>query len=177
MESTHWPLKLAQDRWFFPFRLSGAFMKSAGLTILVVVVLTIAAASFLKVGPNPEVEAIANLRSFVMAESAYAMSHPHEGFACDPQALTNLEWTESPNHAKLQEQNWQYKFSAQCVDNAKPAGKLNIFAVPIDAKADVRTFCTTVTFRPSHQQIRTLNGRSAAFPEAMRVAVLCLARS
>jgi hypothetical protein len=123
-------------------------MKSAGLTILVVVVLTIAAASFLKDGPYPEAEAIANLRSFVMAESAYAMSHPHEGFACDPQALTNLEWSESPNHAKLQEHNWQYKFSAQCVDNSKPSGKLNIFAVPIDTKTDLRTFCTTATFRP-----------------------------
>jgi hypothetical protein len=75
-------------------------MKSAGLTILAVVVLTIAAASFLEVGPNLEAEAIANLRNLVMAESAYAMSHPYEGFACDPQALTNLEWTDSPHRAE-----------------------------------------------------------------------------
>jgi hypothetical protein len=100
-----------------------------------------------------EIGAIVNLRKFAMGESGYAMTHLQEGFACDPQALTELEWPDSPNHAKLVEPALlsgagQYKFSARCGEHSKPAGKLNIFAVPLDPNANLRTFCATGTFGP-----------------------------
>jgi hypothetical protein len=100
-----------------------------------------------------EMRAVVNLRKFQMAESEYAMSHSQEGFACDPQVLTKLEWPNSPNHAKLVDPALlggagQYKFLAQCAGNSKPAGKLNILAVPLDPKAHLRTFCATGTFGP-----------------------------
>ena len=100
-----------------------------------------------------EMRAIVNVRKFVMAESTYAMRHSQEGFACDPQVLTKLEWPDSPNHAKLVDPALlggvgQYKFSALCEGNSKPAGKLNILAVPLDPNAHLRTFCATGTFGP-----------------------------
>jgi len=137
-------------------------MKSAGLTILFLVVLTTTVfaqsnstehKSFSMQKSDLEMGAIVNLRKFAMGESAYAMSHPQQGFACDPQALTKLEWPDSPTHAKLVEPALlsgakQYKFSAQCAENSKPAGKLNISAVPLDSNPDLRTFCATGTFGP-----------------------------
>jgi hypothetical protein len=100
-----------------------------------------------------EMRAIVNLRKFEMAESTYAMSHSQEGFACDPQVLTKLEWPYSPDHAKLVDPallggTGQYKFSARCMGNSKPAGKLNILAAPLDPNAHLRTFCATGTFGP-----------------------------
>jgi hypothetical protein len=100
-----------------------------------------------------EMRAIVNLRKFEMGESTYAMSHSQEGFACDPEVLTKLEWPDSPSHAKLVDPallsgTGQYKFSAQCAGNSKPAGKLNILAVPLDPHAHLRTFCATGTFGP-----------------------------
>ena len=100
-----------------------------------------------------EKTAITNLRKFAIGESAYAMSHPQEGFACDPRVLTKLEWTNSPSHAKLLDPDLlsgtgKYKFSAQCEENSKPVGKLSILAVPLDPNANLRTFCATGTFGP-----------------------------
>ena len=137
-------------------------MKSAGLTISFLVVLTTTVfaqsnstehKSFPTQKSDLEMRAIVNLKKFAMAESAYAMSHSQEGFACEPQALTKLEWPDSPTHAKLVDAALlsgagRYKFSAQCGDNSKPAGKLNIFAVPLDPNADLRTFCASGTFGP-----------------------------
>ena len=133
-------------------------MKRAKLTVLLLVGLTtagIAQSSSTLPTQAPEVEtrAIVNLRKFEAAESTYAMSHTQEGFACDAQVLTNLEWPYSPSHAKLVDPALlggmgQYKFSAQCAGNSKPAGKLNILAVPHDPNAHLRTFCATVTFGP-----------------------------
>lgn len=159
-------------------------MKSAGLTISFLVVLIATAfgqsnsterKSFPMQKSDLEMGAIVNLRKFAMAESAYAMSHSQEGFACEPQALTKLEWPDSPNHAKLVDAALlsgagRYKFSAQCGDNSKPAGKLNIFAVPLDPNADLRTFCASGTFGPfptkpyvrtSEFPIRSISGGTA----------------
>ena len=99
-----------------------------------------------------EMRSIVNLRKFAMAESAYAMGNPQEGFACNPQVLTKVEWPGSPTHNLLVDPallsgTAQYKFSAQCVGTLKPAGKLNVFAVPLDAKVGLRTFCATGTFQ------------------------------
>lgn len=156
-------------------------MKSAALAILFLVVL----ASYTAAQSNSsepkisgaqksglEMKAILNLRKFAAGESAYAMSHPQEGFACDPNVLTKIEWPDSSNHAKLLEfallsGTEQYKFSAQCEGDPKPAGTLNIFAVPLDANAGLRTFCSTGTFgafsanpyvRTSEFPIRSLSG-------------------
>jgi hypothetical protein len=101
---------------------------------------------------DTEMRAIANLRKFAMPESAYAMGHSEEGFACNPEVLTKLEWPGSPTHnplviPALLSGTAQYKFSAQCVGTLKPAGKLNVFAVPLDAKAGLRTSCATGTFQ------------------------------
>jgi hypothetical protein len=136
-------------------------MKTLGLTRLFLVVLTttVFAQNSYERTQSPtqksdlEMEAIHNLQKFAMGESVYAGSHPQEGFACNPQDLTRLEWPNSPTHAKLVEPAFlsgarQYKFSAQCADNSKPAGKLNIFAVPLDPNAHLRTFCATGTFGP-----------------------------
>ena len=133
-------------------------MKRAELTVLFLVGLTTAVvAQSNSTSPaqtsDVEMRAIVNLRKFAMAESAYAMSHTQEGFACDPQVLTKLEWPNSPNHAKLVDPAslggvGQYKLSAQCEGNSKPAGKLNVLAVPLDPNAHLRTFCSTVTFGP-----------------------------
>ena len=159
-------------------------MKSAGLTISFLVVLIATAfgqsnsterKSFPMQKSDLEMGAIVNLRKFSMAESAYAMSHSQEGFACEPQALTKLEWPDSPNHAKLVDAvllsgAGRYKFSATCGDNSKPAGKLNIFAVPLDLNADLRTFCASGTFGPlptkpyvrtSEFPIRSISGGTA----------------
>ena len=102
--------------------------------------------------PDAEMGAIINLRKLAMAESAYAMGHPKEGFACDPQVLTKLEWPGSPSHAPLVDPALltgagEYKFSAQCDGTSKPAGKLNVFAVPLEPNAGLRTFCATGTFQ------------------------------
>jgi hypothetical protein len=134
-------------------------MKSVGLTrlFLVVVTTTVFAQNSSEHKSSPtqksdlEMTAITNLRKLAIGESAYAMSHSQKGFACDPQALTELEWPDSPIHAKLVDPallsgTGQYKFSAQCGGNSKPAGKLNIFAVPLDPNAHLRTFCATGTF-------------------------------
>jgi hypothetical protein len=133
-------------------------MKRAELTILFLVGLTIAvsgqSSSTLATQTSElEMRAIVNLRKLEMAESTYAMSHSQEGFACDPQVLTKLEWPDSPSHAKLVDPALlggmgQYKFSAQCAGNSKPAEKLNILAVPLDPNAHLRTFCATGTFGP-----------------------------
>jgi hypothetical protein len=159
-------------------------MKSAGLAISFLVVLIATAfgqsnsterKSFPMQKSDLEMGAIVNLRKFSMAESAYAMSHSQEGFACEPQALTKLEWPDSPNHAKLVDAvllsgAGRYKFSATCGDNSKPAGKLNIFAVPLDLNADLRTFCASGTFGPlptnpyvrtSEFPIRSISGGTA----------------
>jgi hypothetical protein len=159
-------------------------MKSVRLTIWFLVVLTTPVfaqsnstehKSFSMKKSDLEMGAIVNLRKFAMGESAYAMSHPQEGFACHPEALTKLEWPDSPTHAKLVEPALlsgarQYKFSAQCADNSKPAGRLNIFAVPLDSSADLRTFCATGTFGPfetkpyvrtSEFPIRSISGGTA----------------
>ena len=98
-----------------------------------------------------EIQAVVNLRKFVSGESTYAMSHPNEGFACDPQVLTQLAWPNS--NAKLLEPallsgTGNYKFSASCPRDSKPGTKLNVLAVPFDPKANLRTFCQTETFGP-----------------------------
>ena len=100
-----------------------------------------------------EMRAVVNLRKFALAESTYAMNHSQEGFACDPQVMTKLEWPDSPNHAKLVDPALfsgagQYKFSVQCEENSKPVGKLNILAIPLDPNANLRTFCATGAFGP-----------------------------
>jgi hypothetical protein len=159
-------------------------MKSVGLISLFLVVLatTVFAQNDSAEDKSPsvqksdvEMEAIHNLQKFAMGESVYAMNHPQEGFACDPRDLTRLEWPDSPTHAKLVEPALligarQYKFSAQCADNSKPAGKLNILAVPLDSNADLRTFCATGTFGPyptkpyvatSEFPIRSISGGTA----------------
>jgi hypothetical protein len=137
-------------------------MKRIGLTILFLVGLTtsvIPQSSFTGHKSLPtqtsdlEIGAIVNVRKFVVAESTYAINHSREGFACDPQVLTRLEWPNSPNHAKLIDPALlsgvgQYKLSARCEGTAKPAGKLNILAIPLDPSAHLRTFCATGTFGP-----------------------------
>jgi len=104
-----------------------------------------------------EMAAITNLRKFAAGEAEYAMSHPQEGFACDPQVLTKLEWPASPTHSKLLDPalltgSGKYKFSARCAGNAKPSGELSIFAVPVDRSAGLRTFCATGTFGPFEER-------------------------
>ena len=159
-------------------------MKSVGLTgwFLVVLATTVFAQNHSTEHKSPsmqksdlEMEAIHNLHKFALGESVYAMSHPQEGFACNPQDLTKLEWPDSPTHAKLVEPAllsgaMQYKFWAQCADNSKPAGKLNIFAIPLDSNADLRTLCATGTFGPfpakpyvatSEFPIRSISGGTA----------------
>jgi hypothetical protein len=136
----------------------GQLVKRAKLSILFPVGLTIAviAQSRSKLPTQTsdlEMRAIVNLRKLEMAESTYAMSHSQEGFACDPQVLTKLEWPDSRNHAKFLDPALlggmgQYKLSAQCVGNSKPVGKLNILAVPLDPNAHLRTFCASGTFGP-----------------------------
>ena len=156
-------------------------MDTAELTILFLVGLSTnviaqnsstAHKSFPSQTSDVEMRAMVNLRKFAMAESAYAMSHSQEGFACDPQVLTKLEWPDSPNHAKLVDPALlsgvgQYKFSAQCEGNSKPAGKLNVVAVPLDLNAPLRTFCATGAFasfetkpyfRTSEFPIRSISG-------------------
>jgi hypothetical protein len=133
-------------------------MKRAELTILFLVglttVVTAQSSSTLPTQTSDiEMRAIVNLRKLEMAESTYAMNHSQEGFACDPQVLTKLEWPNSPSHAKLLDPALlsgmgQYKLSAQCAGTSKPAGKLNILAVPLDPNAHLRTFCATGTFGP-----------------------------
>lgn len=119
-----------------------------------------------------EMKAILNLRKFAAGESAYAMSHPQEGFACDPKVLAKLDWPDSLSHAMLLDPALlsgagQYKFSAQCEGDSKPSGTLNIFAVPLNAKAGLRTFCSTGMFgafeakpyvRTSEFPIRSISG-------------------
>jgi hypothetical protein len=118
---------------------------------------------------DTEMRAIVNLRKVAMAESVFAMGNPNEGFACDPKVLTKLEWPGSPKHAPLVDPALlngtdQYKFSAQCVGTSKPAGKLNVFAVPLDPNLGLRTFCATGTFRTKPFQgtsefpIRSISG-------------------
>jgi hypothetical protein len=154
-------------------------MKKAELSILLFVGLaTTAVPQNSAAGQKPaqtsdlEIRAIVNLRKLALAESKYAMDHSQEGFACDPHVLTKLEWPNSPSHAKLVDLalldgTGQYKLSAQCEDNSKPAGKLNILAAPIDPNAELRTFCATVTFgtfeekpyfRTSEFPIRSISG-------------------
>jgi hypothetical protein len=104
-------------------------MKRAKLIILFLVGITtavIAQSSFTLPTQTSDLKmrAIVNLRKFAMAESTYAMSHSPEGFACDPQVLTKLEWPNSPSHAKLIDPALlggvgQYKFSARCEGNSK----------------------------------------------------------
>ena len=98
-----------------------------------------------------EMQAIVNLRKLVAGESTYAMSHPNEGFACDARVLTQLEWPNS--NAKLVEPTMlsgvgEYRFSASCAPDSKPGTKLNVLAVPVDPRADLRTFCKVETFGP-----------------------------
>lgn len=98
-----------------------------------------------------EREAIANLRKFAVGESRYAMSHPNEGFACHPQVLTQEAWPNS--QAKLLEPallsgTGDYQFSVSCPQGSKPGTKLNIFAVPLDPHANLRTFCAAGRFGP-----------------------------
>ena len=135
-------------------------MRSSGNTILCLFVLgAIALAqtrstehnSFSKEKPDLERGAIINLRKLAIGESVYAMSHPQEGFACDTQTLTTIDWPDSPNHAKLLEPalvraEGKYKLSAKCSGSSKPAGTLNIFAIPLDPNAGLRAFCATGTF-------------------------------
>ncbi len=99
-----------------------------------------------------EMRAVVNLRKFALAESNYAVHHSQDGFACDPQVLTKLEWP-SPNHVKLVDPALldgagDYKFSARCEETSKPFGKLNILAVPLDPNAKLHTFCATGAFVP-----------------------------
>jgi len=117
-----------------------------------------------------EMRAIVNLRKLAAAESSYAINHPQEGFACDAQVLTKLEWPDSPTHAKLVEPalltgSGQYKFSARCSESAKPVGKLDVVAVPLDSGSGLRTFCASGTFEPgvrtSEFPIRSVGGGSA----------------
>lgn len=133
-------------------------MKRSQLTILFLAALTIAVSAqsnstLPAQTSDTEMRAIVNLRKLEMAESTYAMSHSQEGFACDAQVLTTLEWPNSPVHAKLVDPTLlsgtgQYKFSTQCAGSSRPAGKLNILAVPLDPNAHLRTFCATETFGP-----------------------------
>ena len=100
-----------------------------------------------------EMKAIVNLRKFAFAESAYAMSHPKEGFACDARLLTQLEWPNSPTHAKVVKSNLlagtgNYRYAATCDSDSKPASKLHIFAIPLDPHSNLRTFCATGRFGP-----------------------------
>jgi hypothetical protein len=143
-------------RLVLPF--GGQLVKRAKLSILFLVGLTIAviaqSRSTLPTQTSDlEMRAIVNLRKLEMAESTYAMSHSQEGFACDPQVLTKLERPDSRNHAKFVDPALlggmgQYKLSAHCAGNSKPAGKLNILAVPLDPNAHLRTFCASGTFGP-----------------------------
>jgi hypothetical protein len=141
-------------------------MKRMELTILFLVGLTTAVIpqststahkSLPTQASDVEMRAIVNLRKLQAAESAYAMNHSREGFACDPQVLTKLEWPDSPTHARLLDPALlggagQYKFSAQCEENSKPVGKLNILAVPLDPNANLRTFCATGRFGPYEEK-------------------------
>ena len=121
---------------------------------LIIVVVTTAFVSFAQkpaATNSTERDAITNLRSLAMAESHYAIANPTEGFACDLQTLTNLEWPNSPVHARLVQPVLltgigQYKFSARCDGNSKPAGKLFVFAEPLDSKAGLPTYCATGRF-------------------------------
>jgi hypothetical protein len=127
-------------------------------------VATLAATGFAQDGligsksPSPqgsplEMNAIVNLRKFVAGESDYAMNHTREGFACDAGVLTQMEWQNSPTHAKLIDPEWlvgtrDYKYSAACDPSSKPGSKLNVLATPVDPRANLRAFCATATFGP-----------------------------
>ena len=98
-----------------------------------------------------EMRAIVNLRKLAAGEASYAMSHPNEGFACNPQVLTQRDWANS--QAKLVEPallsgEGNYKFSASCPQDSKPGSKLNVLAVPLDLRSNLHAFCATVTFGP-----------------------------
>lgn len=113
--------------------------------------------------PDLEMQAIVNLRKFVAGESTYAMSHPNEGFSCNPQVLTQLEWPNS--HAKLLAPallngTGNYIFSASCPQDSKRGTKLNIFAVPLNPHANLRTFCKTETFGPHEAAPHVATGGS-----------------
>lgn len=120
--------------------------------------------------PELEIGAVVNRRKFALTESAYAMNHPNEGFACDPQVLTKLEWPDSPSHSKLLDSTLldgagQYKFSAQCEETSKPVGKLSVLAVPLDPNANLRTFCATGAFRSSGTSEFPIRSISGGAPE------------
>jgi hypothetical protein len=98
-----------------------------------------------------EINAIITLRKLAMAESHYAMGHPEEGFACDPQVLTKIEWPNSSTHATLADPAWlsgtgQYRYSVKCADRSKPFEKLQVFAEPVDATSGLPTYCASGSF-------------------------------
>jgi hypothetical protein len=116
--------------------------------------------------PKSELEraAITNLRKFSLGEQNYAMSHPSAGFACHPEVLTQLTWQNS--EAKLLEPallsgTGNYRFSASCPQDSESGSKLNVFAVPLDPHANLRTFCITVTFGPYETEPYVATGESS----------------
>jgi hypothetical protein len=119
-----------------------------GLVVLICVVTVSMCAQ--QSGPNTEMRAIMNLRKVAGAESAYAMKHSDEGFACDAQVLSKTEAPNSATHAPLLPPELLsgkdgYKFSVQC-DGTKAAGTVHIFGEPTEAAAGLPTFCATGHF-------------------------------
>ena len=127
-----------------------------------------------------EMNAIVNLRKFEAGETQYAMNHTKEGFACDARVLTQLEWPNSPAHAKLVESSLlggtgEYKYSAACDPASKPGSKLNVFATPLDPHANLLTFCATVTFGPYETAPYFATGESPIRSISSGSAESCLA--
>jgi hypothetical protein len=163
-------------------------MKSMRVTILLFAVLVSAAfaqdsssghKSLQPQRSDLEMRAITNLNKFFIGESRYAISHPNEGFACDPQVLTKVEWPNLPNHVHLVEPallsgTGDYKFSASCPQDSKPGSKLNIFAIPIDPHSNLRTFCTTGTFGPFEMEPYVATGKGPIRSISVRKEESCL---
>jgi len=140
-------------------------MKTVNVAVLCLVGFAVSASAQSTQPPLPknevEMRAIVNLRKVALGETTYAMKHPREGFACDVQVLTTLEWPDSPTHAELIDAalltgSGQYKFSARCSESSKPVRQLDVVAVPLDSGAGLRTFCASGTFEP--------NVRTSEFP-------------
>jgi hypothetical protein len=176
----------AQEHFALPFHSPRTPMKSAHIaTLLFAVLVSVAFAQESSRGdkspssqkPDLERQAIVNLRKFVAGESRYAVSHPNEGFACDPQVLTLLEWPNS--NAKLLEPALlsgvgRYKFSASCPRDSKPGTKLNVLAVPLDPHDNLRAFCKTETFGPYETAPYVATGGSAVRSILVENAGSCL---
>ena len=96
--------------------------------------------------------AIVNLRKLAMAESAYAMGHPDEGFACEAHTLTTVQWPGSSAplfQPALLSGSTEYRFAVKCAGDSHPAQQISVSAEPLDPKSTLPTYCASGTFQTS----------------------------